>query len=84
MSEINKTIGTRIGACRVARDMTRAELAQKAGNLSAKLVGRIERGTSVVSVERLVSIAKALGVKSSVLTAEERFDGFLDQAGVSE
>lgn len=79
MNEFYKTIGTRIGACRVYRDMSRADLAERAGDgLSTNLISRIERGTTSVSVERLVAIAKALGVRSSVLTAEERFEGFLD------
>ena len=82
--QINRTIGTRIAACRVAKDLTRAELAERVGGMTAKLVGRIERGTSALTADRLVQIAKALGVTSSVLTAEEEFGGWLDKPAPAE
>lgn len=74
-STLAKTIGERIMALRLSKDVAPRDLAGAAG-ISLKLLTMIERGDTAVAGEVLVAIAGALDVTSSVLTGEEKFDHY--------
>lgn len=52
----------RLRTMRAAANLTQAQLAEKAG-LDQSFISRLERAETGVSVENLISIAHALGVK---------------------
>ncbi|OGL21741.1 hypothetical protein A2707_00070 [Candidatus Saccharibacteria bacterium RIFCSPHIGHO2_01_FULL_45_15] len=64
--EITKKVARKIKTARLTRNMTQAELAEKAG-LSISFYAGVERAESTPSVETLAKLAKALKVKSSDL-----------------
>lgn len=70
MANIRKGLGRRIRLVRRAKGFTQEELGEKAG-LSYKFVGQIERGEVNSSLDSLVSIAAALGVKVADLFPTE-------------
>lgn len=57
-------IGKRLKKARVAKKFTQAQLAEKAG-LNTNYYACIERGEVNASLEKLHSLIKVLGVKSS-------------------
>ena len=62
--EITKKVARKIKTARLTRNMTQAELAEKAG---LSISAGVERAESTPSVETLAKLAKALKVKSSDL-----------------
>lgn len=63
-TKINKTtklLGKNIRAIRAKRGFTQEELAS-ASNLSATMIGHIERGEKSPTVETVASISKALNI----------------------
>lgn len=63
-------IGARIREIRLARGMTLEGLAAEIGSNNAGQISKIENGKAQPSMKRLRSIADALGVPVSALTAE--------------
>lgn len=61
-------LGRRVRECRKKKKMTQEELAEQTG-ISASFLGHIERGSRVASIETLVALCNALGVKSDYLLA---------------
>ena len=61
MYDLQKTIGSRIKEFRHKRNLTQAELADKA-NLHVTFIAHIERGKKVCSIKSLQKIAFALNV----------------------
>jgi len=70
MENIRKGLGKRIRTFRKLKALTQEELGEKAG-LSYKFVGEIERGKVNPSLDSLVRIANALGVKVGNLFPHE-------------
>lgn len=70
MDDIQEGLGKRIRTLRKSKALTQEELGEKAG-LSYKFVGEIERGEVNPSLDSLVRIAKALGVKAGDLFPRE-------------
>ncbi len=70
MNNIRKGLGKRIRALRKLKALTQEELGEKAG-LSYKFVGEMERGEVNPSLDSLVGIANALGVKVGDLFPHE-------------
>lgn len=70
MDKIQKGLGKRIRALRRIKNLTQEDLGEKAG-LSYKFVGEIERGEVNPSLDSLVKIATALGVKVGDLFPRE-------------
>ncbi len=68
--DIRKGLGKRIRMLRKTKMLTQEELGEKAG-LSYKFVGEIERGEVNPSLESLIGIANALGVKVGDLFPRE-------------
>ena len=66
MPDIAKKIGTRFRALRRRRTYTQEQVAEKAG-MNSTYYGRVERGEANISLELLVSIARALGLSLSDL-----------------
>ena len=66
MENIRKGLGKRIRTLRKLKALTQEELGERAG-LSYKFVGEIERGKVNPSLDSLVKIANALGVKAGNL-----------------
>jgi len=64
-----KIIGEAIRRYRKAAELTQERLAEKA-DLHPVYVGEVERGEQTASVEALVRIAKALGVRLRDLVAD--------------
>jgi transcriptional regulator with XRE-family HTH domain len=62
MDNIQIGLGKRIRALRRVKSLTQEELGEKAG-LSYKFVGEVERGEVNPSLDSLIRIANALGVK---------------------
>jgi len=70
MDNIRKGLGKRIRALRKLKTFTQEELGEKAG-LSYKFIGEMERGVVNPSLDSLVKIATALGVKVEDLFPRE-------------
>ena len=70
MEDIRKGLGKRIRTLRKLKALTQEELGEKAG-ISYKFVGEIERGEVNPSLDSLVRIANALGVKAGDLFPRE-------------
>lgn len=62
------TLGTRIRALRIEKGINQEDLAGRAG-IERSYMGAIERGERNPSYDKLVSIAKALGVQVSELVS---------------
>lgn len=73
--ETIREIGRRVAALRVARNMTQADLAARAG-LSKRAVERLETGTGRPSLEGFVQICCALAL-------QDRFEGLLPEQSLS-
>ncbi len=69
MRAFAEALGRRVATLRTMRGLTQEALAEKLDS-ARSVVNRIERGTSVPSLNRLVEIADALGVDVGAL-----FDG---------
>lgn len=61
MSSIREKIGTMTREKRNSKNLTQEELAEKV-NLSTGMIGQIERGETMPSVESLDAIIKELGM----------------------
>ena len=70
MENIRKGLGKRIRTFRKLKALTQEELGERAG-LSYKFVGEMERGKVNPSLDSLVRIANALGVKVGNLFPHE-------------
>lgn len=69
-----RTVGHRIVARRRVVRLSQAKLAEKI-DVSVETMGRIERGKSSLTVERLIEIARILGCDAAdLLRAHERTD----------
>ena len=76
--EIRKLIGRRVREARTALDMSQGDLKQATG-IPQETISRIENGGSGGSVENLVKIASAVGVRLSVLIDPENDEGLLPE-----
>src|SRR3989304_7274212 len=72
MDNIRKGLGKRIRTLRKLKALTQEELGERTG-LSYKFVGEIERGKVNPSLDSLVKIADALGVKVGDLFPHEAY-----------
>ena len=70
MKEPLKYIGENIRNARQSKNLTIEQLAELA-DISDSFLGVVERGTSGISIETLISIALALGVTSDSLIMEK-------------
>ena len=61
-----KEVGLRLKSARIIKKMTQAEVAEKA-DLNTNYYACIERGEVNASLEKLESILKVLGIKSSII-----------------
>lgn len=77
---IHETVGSRMTALRISRKISRSDLAAAMG-VTMNLLGKIEKGVTVLTAADLVKAAKALGVTSAVLTGEESLVAFEKRAG---
>lgn len=68
---IRKKIGERIRELRKTAGITQEELGEKA-DLNYKFIGELERGQVNVSLDSLVRIAGALGIKIGDLFSKEK------------
>ena len=68
-------IGRRLAALRIARNMTQADLAERAG-VSKRAVERLEKGTGRPSLEGFVQVCCALAL-------QDRFEGLLPEQSLS-
>ena len=59
-------LGKRVRSVRRMLDITQKELAKETG-VSAALIGHVERGTRIPSVETVYRICKALGLSADYL-----------------
>jgi transcriptional regulator with XRE-family HTH domain len=64
-----RTVGQKIRAFRKRSKLSQEKLAEKA-DLSYKYLGEVERGSVNISLDSLVRLAKALGVRMKDLVAE--------------
>lgn len=75
-----KIVGQNIRAFRAEKNLTQEKLAVKS-KISYEYLNRLENGRVNVSLDTLVKIAKALGVKPSVLLEPE---GYLQDRKIKE
>ncbi len=76
---VRKELGKKIRFLRKERRLTQEELGERAG-LSYKFIGEVERGAVNISLDSIVKISNALGVKpmelfvsgETIFTPEER------------
>jgi transcriptional regulator with XRE-family HTH domain len=66
MSPTPKQIGRRLKTLRIAREMSRAELAGRSG-LSGEYLRKLEAGAQSPTVSTLQKVARVLGVKASTV-----------------
>ena len=64
-----KVLGEAIRSCRKRAGITQEKLAEKA-DLHHNYIGELERGEKAASIDSLLKIAKALGVKVRNLVSE--------------
>jgi transcriptional regulator with XRE-family HTH domain len=64
-----RIVGRKIRTCRKRSQLSQEELAEKA-DLSYKYLGEVERGYVNISLDSLVRIARALGVRLRDLIAD--------------
>ena len=70
-NNMRKRLGERIKELRKSADLTQEELGEKA-ELSYKYIGEVERGQVNVSLDSIVRIADALGVKIGDIFSKEK------------
>lgn len=70
-AKLQKTFGAAVRAAREAKPMTQEQLAEKA-ELSLNYIGNVERGEKMASLDTIVRLAGALGIKASELIAQAR------------
>lgn len=58
--------GTEVRKCREGRSLSQEQLAERAG-VHRTFVGRIERGETNITLQNILRIARALGIKASRL-----------------
>lgn len=63
--------GRTVRELRVAKSLTQMKLAEKA-DLTHNYVGEIERGEKLASLETIIRLARALGLKAGELLAKAR------------
>ena len=68
-NDVSKILGKAIRAKRIKAGLTQEKLAERA-DLARNYIGNIERAEYKVTVETLVRIAKALGVRVRDLVAD--------------
>ena len=61
-SQVEKRLGRQVAAYRQTAGLTQEELAEKVG-VAVETISRLERGSSIPSLERLEEIGDALGVQ---------------------
>ena len=61
--------GKRLESLRIDRDLTQLELAEIL-DMSPNFIGMIERGERNTTIENVFNIARALGIKPSILFEE--------------
>ncbi len=61
--------GKRLKSLRIDRDLTQLELAEIL-DMSPNFIGMIERGERNTTIENVFNIARALGIKPSILFEE--------------
>ena len=83
---MTERVGTSIKEARLAAGMTQKQLAEAAGNLSARDISEAERGLKELSDEQLAAIAGATGVdpKSLLGDAEEEAPAAQEKAVAPE
>lgn len=64
--DVRKSFGKTVRDCRVALGLSQEELAERA-ELHRTYVGSVERGERNISLENIVRLANALGLKPSDL-----------------
>jgi len=69
----NKEIGKRIEKIRMNKNLTREQLATRAG-LSTKFIYEVERGKKGLSVESLIKIVKVLSCTYNEILLKEEED----------
>ncbi len=69
----NKEIGKRIEKIRMNKNLTREQLATRAG-LSTKFIYEVERGKKGLSVESLIKIVKVLSCTYNEILMKEEED----------
>ncbi len=79
MSEnIPKTIGLRLAAFRRSQEINPGDFCRSL-EISRKRLTMIEEGTTDMPASLLIKIARLLKVPTTVLTGEERFEGYLEE-----
>ena len=68
---LRKELGARIKELRKAAGLTQEKLGEKA-DLNYKFIGELERGQVNVSLDSLIRIAEALGIKIEDLFSKEK------------
>ena len=71
VDDIRKKLGARIRELRQSAGITQEELGEKA-ELNYKFIGELERGQVNVSLDSIVRIAEALGVKIGDIFSKEK------------
>lgn len=71
MMDVRKIIGWNLRSLRVERGMSQERLAFESAT-DRSYVGRVERGSENVTIDRLDAFAKALGVRPAKLLEEPR------------
>jgi transcriptional regulator with XRE-family HTH domain len=71
INDLRKDLGVRIRDLRKSGGLTQEDLGEKAG-LSYKFIGELERGEVNVSLDSLLKIAEAMGVKIGDLFSKEK------------
>ncbi len=74
--EIKRIIGENIKQIRFAKDLTLNDLSLLS-KMSRTYINDIELGKKNISIEKLVTLAKALGVDVNTLITENAYKGFL-------
>ena len=68
-------LGQKIRKQRYQKELTQAELAEKAG-VSTSFIGHIERGSRILSLETFLRLCKALDTDPNTLLSFEPAQGF--------
>ena len=77
-SEVTRELGLRLAQLRIARNLTQAQLARKAG-VGLSSVIRLERGCESVGLDIFIAVCSALALTGNFDQCEKRvvFDGSL-------
>lgn len=70
---VEQQVGARIAGLRAAKGLTQEELAEMMG-VGVQLVGRAERGTLKLRVERVLQFAAGLGVTGAALLPDQALE----------